>query len=115
MKATKKYTLREARERQNLSQADLAKKAEVSLGSVYSIESSGIYGTNEGTAKRLASALGLNVDQIHWPRGLSTKGRPPGQGPTPSKAQLPKNEEICDSCWLAHPSTWKEGDDCENC
>lgn len=104
--------LKAIRKRLGLSQKDLAAKAGVATMTVSRIESNhSTCGANYETAHRLARALGCNVKDIAWPRGLSGNGCPPGQkGPQKNPIQ---QRVICTECFTVHSLSWKPGDACE--
>lgn len=66
------YKLREARKKANLTQRELAVKAGIGEGHYSKIER-GENGLMLDTAKAIANALDLGVDQIEWPKPQDTE------------------------------------------
>lgn len=75
-----KYTLKEARQVHGLSRQDLSVLSGIAALTIYNIEKEGVSKTHDGVAMALADALGLEVWEINWPRGLTHLGRPPKTG-----------------------------------
>ena len=111
----KRYTLERIRSRLGLSQCKLSEMANVSIGAIRSIENGGYYKTNVEVAERISRALGMNIDQIDWPRGLSNRGRPPGTGKEIEITQHPTQPIYCPRCQLEYPLSWHPGEACDNC
>ena len=91
---------------------DLAAKSGLSVNAVRNAEN-GACATNAGTAILLAKALGLSVDEIHWPLGLTDRGRRPltGKPCTPNELE---QQCVCPVCFTRHSLGWKPGDACED-
>jgi DNA-binding XRE family transcriptional regulator len=106
------YTLKEAREILGLSKKDLSKASGISMASIRYIEDDvkRVSKTNYGVALELARALGLSVEEIKWPRGLTNEGRPPKTG-TPIAAYVVIRTALCPSCFMELPSS----SICDNC
>lgn len=77
----RQYTLEEACNILGYSDKELAKVSGVSLATIRRITSgSNIYGVQVTTALLLASALGLQVNELVFTTGLSPFGRPAATG-----------------------------------
>lgn len=63
---SEKKRIAEWRQERHLTQMQLAVKAEVTIGTIQSIEA-GRRGVNINTAQRLAEALGVTLNDIEWP------------------------------------------------
>lgn len=93
---------------QGMTPARLAQKADISEVSVMRIiNETSVYKTNNVIAERIAEALGVAVNQVLWPRGVSYLGRPGGTGGkligitnSPAKA-VP----ACELHWLELPAS----------
>lgn len=78
---TELHTIEQLRCARGLTATELARQAGVSINSIMRIErGSTSYATHESTAAALARVLGVSVNDIDWPRGLSMTGRPAQTG-----------------------------------
>ena len=59
-----KYKIREYREKRNMTQGQLAKKAGISRGIVVRLESEEEYETQIGTLNKVAEALGVSLKSL---------------------------------------------------
>lgn len=75
------YNLKQARERLGMSPRELGRVSGLSMTTINRIErGAGDHNIQIETASLLAKALQLQVDEIAWPKPLSTDGRPPRTG-----------------------------------
>ena len=119
MATTKKITLKQARESAGLeTMQDLAEESGISITTIRGIENNiGEFKTSYDVAIALAKAVGLEISDIKWPRGLSNLGRPAKSGhPLVLKRTITITivEEllVCDKCHLALPASTRECDYC---
>ncbi len=83
------------------------------MSAINAIEQGGDFKTNIGVAELLAAALGLEVREIDWPRGLSHLGRPPKTGKRIMKrtftiticeeVEITDDTPVCSDCNLTIP------------
>lgn len=106
MEPVKKYTLKEARAIHGMKQKDLAEASGVSQATVSCIErptEKNKFAVNEETAKLLARALACDVNEIHWPNGVSYRGRPPCSGIKLTRTITGTIESICPNHFIVLP------------
>lgn len=72
-----KISLEEAREAAGLTREQLAEEAGISESTIQRIETGSIHMTKDETAQCIADALGMRIDEIEWPNGLTNQGRRP--------------------------------------
>lgn len=78
----------------DISAHELAKMAKVHTGTVMRAIFGGQFKTNVTSAEAIADALGMNVEEIIWPNGLSNFGRPAHTGSSITKVVQCKQEHI---------------------
>ena len=61
-----KFRIRECRERKNMSQEELSKKAGVSRAVISGLETGELENTTAVTMKKIADALGMKVTEIFF-------------------------------------------------
>jgi transcriptional regulator with XRE-family HTH domain len=97
------HKLKDVREANDLSVADLAVLSEISPCTIYRIESGDTtYKVNIGTAEALAYALDVPVEQLFTSLELSHIGRPPHTG-KPIGVHIEEDEDICPGCFIKRP------------
>lgn len=74
------YTLADLLGIYDISAHELAKMAKVHTGTVMRAIFGGQFKTNVTSAEAIADALGVHVEEIIWPNGLSNFGRPARTG-----------------------------------
>lgn len=112
----KKWTLQQAREINGWSKTRLSQESGISMAAIGAIENGGEFKTSYGVAFALTEALGLEIADIKWPRGLSDLGRPAKTGAPLLKKRtitLTITEEylVCGKCHMTLPLTRK----CDDC
>ncbi len=101
-----KVKLEEAVRRSGLSKTELASRAGLSKTRLYSILSpTETRSIHEQTAALLAAALGIPVENIDWPKPLSTSGKPPGKNMNDFRRQA--STAACPVCFVELPATGK--------
>jgi len=75
-------TVAEALEILELKPTDLVRMTGLGINAVRRAVLGGKKRTNIRTAKLIADALGLKIEELIWPAGLTDKGRPPLTGGT---------------------------------
>lgn len=114
----RKWTLKQARETENLSRTKLSERSGISMNAIKNAECNDQNGpqTSYGVAYALAEALGRGIDDIWWPRGLTDRGRPAKTGaPIMTRRTTTVVEEfalVCDDCHMVRPTGARE---CPNC
>jgi DNA-binding XRE family transcriptional regulator len=107
-----KRTCKELRKERSLSMSKLASLADVSVSAIRNLEDPNFKcRTSFGVALRVAEALGVEIHEVRWLRGLSNEGRPVGTGcsirsaptlPQPIKCTVHNivlpTTGICDDC-----------------
>lgn len=101
------YTLKQARKMRGLSQANLMRLSGVSTSVISFIETG--YrrcGVSYDVAYALSEALSLRITDIHWPFGLSNRGRPLGSknGSMKTADDTRLNSPLCTTCFLVLPA-----------
>ena len=98
-------TLKELREKQFISQADLAKKAGLSPAAINRLEN-GLAKPRWVTIRKLADALGIRPEDIEFTKPQKAPPAPVIQQPPPSNAAVsPKVEEVTGPAQLKIPGT----------
>lgn len=97
--ATMQYTLKEARLKAGLTQQQLAGKADLATSTISQIETdTRKCATHVETASALARALGMEVEAIRWPHGLTTAGHEPHASIDSRTTRTPR--ATCTSCFM---------------
>lgn len=109
--AVQLQTVRQLREKCNLTQVELARKAGISPQTAYRLEDPDWpYGINEEAAEWVADVLGVPASAVAWLRAPSNTGRPAGAG-KPRKKSLASKQVTCPTCRYTLPATGI----CDNC
>ncbi len=72
-------TLRDIREAEGLTDRNLARVADVSPSTVFRIERG--HWSGMAVRRKLAAALGVEVDEIDWPTAVANNGKATRHGP----------------------------------
>lgn len=102
----KKYTLREAQALLEVNNKTLSDMSGVSRTAIQRIHSGrkNPHQTNVRVAELLAEALGMSVNEIDWPNGLSDLGRPPLTGTPITVINVTVvTVNCCDNCFIQLP------------
>ena len=101
-----KLTLREHRLNSGMSQAELALKAGINADTVRKAESTTHpYRTNLGSAYAMTGALGIEIGDVRWLRGVSDIGRPAGTGCPLTVVPDAPAALVCGTCYMELPAT----------
>lgn len=106
--------LKRARQSMGLTQAELARMAGVTAGAICNIENNHqgrFVRTSYDTAYALSKALGLAINMIKWPCGLTSRGRPIGSKNVKVRTEADGESAICQTCFLVLPATQR----CDSC
>ncbi len=108
---TQQYTLEQARDILGITRRQLADQSGISWHAIWYIETGkSVCSTNQTVALALAETLGLEVNEIDWPRGISHLGRPAKTG-KPIQGIATRVISTCSIHNIALPASG-ECDDC---
>lgn len=107
------YTLAELLNILGISAHELAKMAKVHTATVMRAMFGGPFKTNVTSAEAIADALGVHVEEVIWPNGLSHFGRPAHTGgPMAKPAAYPTEHELCPVHNVVLPTASRRCDFC---
>lgn len=107
-----KYSLGHAMAVLGVSRAWLAQHAGVCADTIGRLLSdTNPYAVQDEVAHRVAGALGMTVEEIEWPHGISQLGRPAGTGITCARSTA-RSAKYCTTCGTMIPAALT---DCESC
>ena len=116
------YTLKEACEILEVSPKELAKMTDLNPGTIKDALDHGKFNKNVVTAQLITGALGMEMHEIKWLKGVSGDGRPPLTGKSTIKkavsaiaatAEHVTRHVFCFRCRLQLPLTTLQCDYCE--
>ena len=88
-----------------VSDADLMRESGISRTAILRIHAGkDPFKTHEGVASDLARALGVEVEEISWPNGLTHLGRPPHTGTSITvNVNIKTSQPVCRQCFIELP------------
>lgn len=92
-----------------MSRAELVAETGLATSTILAIEngSKGDAKTKDDVAYLIADALGMDVEEIQWPNGLTNRGRRPLTGKHLTRRHSAQSggvkEKVCTQCFLVLP------------